>query len=348
VTVKKSLSTKRRKILFVTSEAHPLIKTGGLGDVSGALPAALKELNQDVRLILPAYRDAMHRSGPCTIAGMVFQPAVHPIRLLEGRLPDSNIIVWLVDIPSLFDRPGNPYMGPDGHDWPDNAMRYGMFARAVTAIALNQAGLDWTPDVVHCNDWQTGLIPPLLALHTPRPATIFTVHNLAYQGLFPASQFEELGLPTELWGIDGLEFFDQLSFIKGGLLYADMINTVSPTYAEEICTPEYGCGLESLLRNRADRLVGILNGADYGEWDPRHDAHLPRNYGPDDLQGKAADKDALQKELGLQRAPKMPLIGFVGRLATQKGIDLLLDVLENLLHQEVQFAILGAGDKDFE
>ena len=269
MTTKKSRSAKNKKILFVSSEAHPLIKTGGLGDVSGALPLALKELKQDVRLILPAYRDAIRHGGPYTIASLVFQPDIHPIRLLEGRLADSDITVWLVDIPSLFDRPGNPYIGPDGRDWPDNALRYGMFSRAVTAIALNQAGLDWHPDVVHCNDWQTGLIPPLLSSQNPRPATVFTIHNLAYQGLFPAAQFQELGLPSKLWGMHGLEFYDQLSFIKGGLLYADMINTVSPTYAKEICTPELGCSLDGLLRSRADRLVGILNGADYSEWDPR-------------------------------------------------------------------------------
>ncbi|MEJ2554539.1 MAG: glycogen synthase [Gammaproteobacteria bacterium] len=292
MTAKKSLAAKNKKILFVTSEAHPLIKTGGLGDVSGALPGALKEYKQDVRLILPAYRDAMRHSGPYTIASLVFQPAIHPIRLLEGRLPDSNIIVWLVDIPSLFDRPGNPYLGPDGRDWPDNALRYGMFARAVTAIALNQAGLDWHPDIVHCNDWQTGLIPPLLSLHSPRPATVFTVHNLAYQGIFPASQYQELGLPAELWGMHGLEFYDQLSFIKGGLLYADMISTVSP--------------------------------------------------------GKAADKAAQQKELGLRHEPEVPLLGFVGRLVPQKGIDLILGVLGNLLDQEVQCVFLGSGDKDSE
>jgi starch synthase len=348
VTAKKSSAAKNNKILFVTSEAHPLIKTGGLGDVSGALPVALKQLKQDVRLILPAYRDAMRRYGPYTIASLVFPPETHPIRLLEGRLPDSNVMVWLVDIPSLFDRTGNPYLGPDGHDWPDNALRFGMFARAVTAIALNQAGLDWSPDIVHCNDWQTGLIPPLLSLQEPRPTTVFTIHNLAYQGLFPADQFQELGLPPQLWGMDGLEFYDQLSFIKGGLLYADMINTVSPTYAKEICTPEFGCSLDGLLRNRADRLKGILNGADYGEWDPRHDTHLTHHYGPDTLQGKAANKTELQNKLGLQRASHVPLVGFVGRLASQKGIDLILAVLGNLLHQEVQFVILGTGDKDFE
>jgi starch synthase len=348
VTAKKSRSIKNNKILFVTSEAHPLIKTGGLGDVSGALPVALKELKQDIRLILPAYREAMRRNGPYTIASLVFQPDIHPIRLLEGRLADSNITVWLVDIPSLFDRPGNPYLGPDGHDWPDNALRYGMFARAVTAIALNQAGLDWSPDIVHCNDWQTGLIPALLSTASPRPATVFTIHNLAYQGLFPPAQFRRLGLPASLWGMDGLEFHEQLSFIKGGLRYADMLSTVSPTYAKEISTPEFGCGLDGLLLNRADRLVGILNGADYGEWDPQHDPHLSHHYRPDALQGKAANKAALQKELGLQRNHKVPLIGFVGRLVAQKGVDLMLAVLGNLLHREIQFVILGSGDKDFE
>jgi starch synthase len=348
VTIKKISIAKNKKVLFVTSEAHPLIKTGGLGDVSGALPEALKELNQDVRLIMPAYRDAIRRDGPYTIASLVFQPDIHPIRLLEGRLPNSNIMVWLVDIPSLFDRPGNPYLDPDGKDWPDNALRFGMFARAVAAIALNQANLEWSPDIVHCNDWQSGLIPPLLSLHTQRPATVFTIHNLAYQGVFPATQFQEIGLPAELWGIHGLEFYGQLSFIKGGLMYADMINTVSPTYAKEICTPEFGCGLDSLLSGRADRLVGILNGADYGIWDPQHDSYLPHQYSRNAMQGKAANKAALQKELGLQRNPNIPLIGFVGRLVVQKGIDLILAILGNLLQQEVQFVILGAGDKASE
>jgi len=348
VTTKKHRGAKPNKILFVTSEVHPLIKTGGLGDVSGALPAALKALHQDVRIILPAYRDAMRRNGPYSIASLVFHPESHPIRLLEGRLPGTNIPLWLVDIPSLFDRPGNPYLGPDGRDWHDNALRFAIFARAVSAIALNQAGLDWYPEVVHCNDWQTGLVPALLSLTAPRPATVFTVHNLAYQGLFPAEALQQLGLPTALWGLDGLEFYGQLSFMKGGLMFADMISTVSPTYAQEIRTPEYGYHLDGLLRHRANRLVGILNGADYGEWDPAGDEHLPHHYDADNLQGKAADKAALQKELGLRRDVGMPLIGFVGRLVEQKGVDLLLAVLGTLLEQPVQVAVLGSGDKAYE
>jgi starch synthase len=215
-------------------------------------------------------------------------------------------------------------------------------------VALNQAGLDWQPDIVHCNDWQSGLVPALLSAVTPRPATVFTIHNLAYQGLFPAEQFQRLGLPESLWGMDGLEFYGQLSFIKGGLKYADMLSTVSPTYAKEICTPELGSGLDGLLLSRTDRLVGVLNGADYSEWDPGHDTHLPHHYGPDTLQGKAANKAALQRELGLQRDPRVPLIGFIGRLVEQKGVDLLMAVLGNLLEQNTQTVILGSGNKDFE
>lgn len=348
MTAKKPRTTKNKKILFVTSEVHPLIKTGGLGDVSGALPLALKGLKQDIRIILPAYRDAIRRSGPYTIASLVFHPESHPIRLLEGRLPGTDIPLWLVDIPSLFDRPGNPYLGPDGRDWHDNALRFAMFARAVVTIALDQAGLDWYPDIVHCNDWQTGLIPALLSLNATRPSTVFTIHNLAYQGLFPAEQFRQLGLPTALWGMDGLEFYDQLSFIKGGLLFADMLSTVSPTYAKEIRTPAFGCQLDGLLRHRADRLVGILNGADYGEWSPEHDPHLAHHYHVDNLRGKAANKAALQRELGLSRDPGTALIGFVGRLVEQKGVDLLLAILVNLFEQPLQVAILGSGNEAFE
>jgi len=348
VTPKKSRTAKAKKILFVTSEAHPLIKTGGLGDVSGALPTALKGLKQDIRIILPAYRDAMQRSGPLKVVSLSLQQDPHSVRLLEGQLPSTKIPVWLVDSPQHFDRPGNPYLGPDGHDWPDNAARFGTFAKAVIAVALNQAGLDWQPDIIHCNDWQSGLVPALLSTVTPRPATLFTIHNLAYQGLFPAAQFLELGLPPALWGMEGLEFFGQLSFIKGGLLYADMLTTVSPTYAKEICTPAFGCHLDGLLRRRAERLVGILNGANYNEWNPAQDHHLAQPYDIEALQGKAADKSALQRELSLPRAPGVPLVGFIGRLVEQKGVDLLLAVMGELLQQEVQVVILGSGNKAYE
>lgn len=339
---------KNTKILFIASEAHPLIKTGGLGDVAGALPTALHALGQDVRLILPAYREAMQRAHDLKVASLVLQDDPYPVRLLEGTLPGSSVPVWLVDSPRHFDRAGNPYVGPDGRDWPDNAERFTVFARAAVAVALDQAGLNWQPDIVHGNDWQSGLVPALLSMRTPRPATVFTIHNLAYQGLFPETEYRRLGLPPELWSADGVEFYGQASFIKGGLVFADMLSTVSPTYAKEICTPEFGCNLDGLLRERADRLQGILNGADYSEWDPSHDPYLAHHYSADALQGKQANKTALQRELGLPCDGEIPLIGMVGRLVEQKGVDLLLAALPELLQEEVQVVILGTGDKVLE
>ncbi|MEQ6341082.1 MAG: glycogen synthase GlgA [Gammaproteobacteria bacterium] len=342
------------KILFAASEAHPLMKTGGLADVAGSLPVALKSLRQDVRLIIPAYRDVLARAGKLTLVNPVLAGFAEPVRILEGKLPGSTLKVWLVDAPAWFDRPGNPYLGPDGKDWPDNAQRFALFARAVAAVARNQAGLDWQPDVVHCNDWQCGLIPALLAQDATRPATVFTIHNLAYQGLFPLAPlkventFKDLNLPPELWSPEGLEFYGGLSFIKGGLVYADMLSTVSPNYAREILTPEYGCGLEGLLSHRADRLVGILNGVDYHEWDPQRDTLIAQPYSARNLSGKAANKAALQARVGLPVVPEIPVIGLIGRLVEQKGVDLVLASLPEVLQQPVQVVMLGGGEKRFE
>ena len=335
------------KILFAASEAHPLIKTGGLGDVAGSLPIALQAQRQDVCIIMPAYHDLIIRVGKLT--------RIHPltgfpkgVRLLEGTLPNSKIKLWLVDAPDYFDRPGNPYLNPQGTDWPDNAQRFALFSRVVAAVAMNNAGLAWQPDVVHCNDWQCGLIPALLSLETARPATVFTVHNLAYQGLFPAETFAALNLPASLWSIDSLEFYGQMSFIKGGLAHADMISTVSPTYAQEIRTPAYGCGLEGLLNHRAERLTGILNGADYTQWDPQHDPLIPHHYNAQSLQNKAANKAALQTRVGLPVAADIPVFAIISRLVEQKGVDLLLDSLPELLRHKVQLIMLGNGDHDLE
>ncbi|MDX1250647.1 MAG: glycogen synthase GlgA [Gammaproteobacteria bacterium] len=339
---------QNQKILFAASEAYPLMKTGGLGDVAGSLPIALKALRQDVRLIMPAYRDVLARAGTLVMVNPGLAGFSAPVRLLEGKLPGSQVKLWLVDAPALFDRPGNPYLGPGGKDWPDNAQRFALFARAVAAVARDEAGLDWRPDIVHCNDWQCGLIPALLSLDEQRPATVFTIHNLAYQGLFPPATFAELGLPPALWSPDGLEFYGRLSFIKGGLMYADMLSTVSPSYAQEIRTPEYGCGLEGLLNHRADRLTGILNGVDYREWDPRRDPLIAEPYTARDLSGKAANKAALQTRLGLPLEPQVPLIGLVSRLVEQKGMDLVVGILPALLAQPVQVAMLGSGEKRFE
>ncbi|HDP89792.1 MAG TPA: glycogen synthase GlgA [Thioalkalivibrio sp.] len=338
------------KILFATSEAFPLIKTGGLGDVSGSLPRALKALRQDVRLILPAYPAARERVARLRVmAELELPPFPGPVRILRGRLPSTRLPLYLVDAPLFFERAGDPYRAPDGRDWQDNALRFGLFAQAVVRAALNQAGLDWQPDVVHCNDWQTGLVPALLAAHDERPGTLFTIHNLAYQGLFPPQTLAELGLDSGLWHIDGLEFHGQLSFIKGGLVFADHLTTVSPSYAEEIQTPRHGYGLEGLLAYRRDRLTGILNGIDYEEWNPQTDPYIHTPYSSDTLEQKLSNKHALQEAFGLPVRARTPLFAFIGRLVEQKGVDLLLDAVLPLLAQEdLQLVILGTGEAALE
>lgn len=337
------------KILFAASEAHPLVKTGGLGDVCGALPAMLKRLRHDVRLVLPAYRGIAEQAGKTApVAELSLESAAGPVRILEGRLPGTTVKLYLVDSPFHFGRPGGPYTGPDGRDWPDNAARFALFARAVVAIARGRAGLDWLPELVHCHDWQAGLVPALLELGGRRPATVFTIHNLAYQGLFSWEIFQSLGLPWELWSMHAMEFYGQFSFIKGGLVFADRLTTVSPTYAREIQTPEFGYGLEGLLRHRARHLAGILNGADYRVWDPARDPFIEQTYNARSLRGKAADKAALQRHMGLPEKEATPLVGYIGRLVEQKGIDLILAALPEILARDVQVVVLGRGEARFE
>ena len=337
------------KILFASSEAHPLVKTGGLADVSGALPKALHDLDQDVRLVLPAYQTLLARAGRLTeIASLQLTGHSAPVRVLQGTLPDTRIPIYLIDAPRCFDRPGNPYTGPDGNDWPDNAQRFATFGRAIVELAMDRAGLGWRPDLVHCNDWQTGLAPALLSLESGRPATLFTVHNLAYQGLFDWATFQTLELPYAWWSMYALEFHGKVSFMKGGLTFADRLTTVSPTYAEEIRTPAYGCGLEGLLQHRAGHLTGILNGVDYGVWDPATDPLLEQHFSRRSLKGKAANKQALQAAFGLPIAPRLPLFAHVGRLVEQKGIDLVLGLLPELLQRPLQLAMLGSGQQYLE
>lgn len=337
------------KVLFVTSEVHPLVKTGGLADVSGSLPTAIKALRRDVRIIMPAYRSVLAGlDTPEKVAALPLAGQIEPAQLLKVRLPGSSVPVYLVDSPAHFDRDGGPYTTADGDDWPDNAERFTAFARAVEAVATDTAQLGWRPDIVHCNDWQSGLVPALLARAPDRPATLFTIHNLAYQGLFPRETFQRLGLPHDLWSMHAMEYFGRFSFIKGGIVFADMINTVSPQYAREICTPAFGCGLETLLQHRARRLVGILNGADYRHWNPARDRYIVQRYNAYALDKKLANKIALQKRFNLPVDEKIPLVGLVGRLAEQKGFDLLLSALPRLMQQPLQFTVLGSGDKVLE
>jgi starch synthase len=337
------------KILFVASEAHPLVKTGGLGDVAGSLPVALQSLGADVRLLLPAYREAVTRAGKLkTVALVPITGLAAPVKILEGRLPGTSLIIWLADFPPAYDRPGNPYLDPRGQPWPDNAMRFALLAHVAMTLALGHSRIKWRPDVVHCHDWQTGLVPVLLAHEKTRPATVFTIHNLAYQGLFPRQTFTALALRPELWSPEALEFHDQLSFMKAGLVFADQLTTVSPTYAREIQTPEFGDGLDGLLRLRAARLSGILNGIDDSEWDPARDRFLAKNYSVGKPQGKSANKLALQREFGLPPETDAPLIGMVGRLVAQKGIDLVLETLPGLMHRPLQLVLLGGGEAGYE
>jgi starch synthase len=338
-----------KKILFATSEAQPLIKTGGLADVAGSLPLALSEMGLDVRLVLPAYPQAVERAIPLkTVATTRISGVTEPVRILEQKR-EGNLHLYLVDCPSLFNRPGNPYTEASGRPWSDNSQRFALFCRAIVRIAMDQAGLGWCPDVVHCNDWQTGLVPALLAQEWDRPATIFTIHNLSYQGMYDSSTFAQLMLPDQLWSPDGLEFHGNFSFIKGGLVFADWITTVSPTYAEEIRTPEFGYGLEGLLQHRADRLAGVLNGIDYQIWNPATDQHIKHNYDLNSFESKQKNKLALQDELGLEENPNAMLFGNIGRIVEQKGIDPIIDILPEIMRRDdTQLVILGSGEEHLE
>ncbi len=335
------------KILYISSEAFPLVKTGGLGDVAGSLPGALLKNQQDVRLLLPAYRGVLDKlKHTRTVATCHYYDLT--VNIIESKLPGSLLKVWLVDCPALFDRPGGPYTNQHGHVWEDNALRFALFCHAAVSLAMDELNLNWRADIVHCNDWQTGLIPALLSLRKTPPASVFTIHNLAYQGNFDAQTFNDLHLPGVLWHINGLEFYNQLSFIKGGLCYADKINTVSPTYADEICTAAHGYGMQGLLQHRKDDLSGILNGIDTRYWNPGTDEHLVQKYNSRSLSKKLINKQHLQKHFGLTQSDDVLMIGMVSRMVEQKGFDIILESLPELLEMDIQLVILGTGDTHYE
>ena len=334
------------RVLFASSEAFPLAKTGGLGDVAGALPAFLAMLGVDVRIMLPGYPHAADlledRRVVARLEELPGQGA-----LIEGRMPDTGLLVYLYDAPTLYGRDGQLYQDQSGHDWPDNHLRYAAFCHAVAAVALGMAGLAWRPGIVHANDWHTGLVPALLGREAERPATVFTIHNMAFQGNFPLGTAPDLGLMPELLTPDGIEFFGQVSFLKAGIRYSDRLTTVSPTYAREILTPKYGCGLDGLLKSRAADLVGILNGVDYKIWDPAVDTEITSRYTADDISGKAKCKAAVQAELGLEHSDA-PLVIFVNRVTHQKMADLVFEALPALLQEGAQFVLHGRGEKSLE
>ena len=335
------------RALFVTSEFHPLVKTGGLADVSAALPAALTERGVDIRVLLPGYTEALDRAvhfGRSISLGDV--PGAGPARLLPAQSPDSGLPLWLVDCPPLYCRTGGPYQDEEGGDWRDNDERFAALSRVAAMLSRGEVGLEWRPDVVHANDWHAGLVPLLLRDRSaPYPATVFTIHNLAFQGLFDADRLPHIGLSVESFNSNEIEFYGRISFLKAGIRHADRLTTVSRTYAQEIQTPEFGCGLDGLLRQRAEHLIGIQNGADYGIWDPKHDLDLPRQYGVAKLGGKRACKEALQQELGLPAEPDAPVVAFLSRLTEQKMADTVADAVPWLVESGAQFALHAEGDR---
>ena len=335
------------QILYVISEVAPWIKTGGLADVGASLPKALRQAGVDIRLLVPAYADLLAQAQTLRLRATLHLHDV-PGRILETRLP-CDVPVYLVDCPGFADRHGNPYMQPDGHGWGDNAQRFNRLALAAAAFAHDL--LPFRPQVIHLNDWQTGLVPVhMLQNQSQRPIkTIFTIHNLAYQGVFPAHLLPQLGIQPHWMTLDGLEFHGQLSFIKGGIACSDHITTVSPSYAQEIQTPTYGEGLDGLLRSRNRHLSGILNGIDTDLWNPDTDPYLDSHFTAEHLQGKKSNKKALRRTLGLDKSTaEQPLVAMITRFAAQKGLDLVIEALPELMQRSLELVILGSGDSSVE
>lgn len=337
------------RILHVAAEIYPLVKTGGLADVVAALPPALVKRGLDARVVLPGLPgvlNGMLRLKPVVRIGPVFGAAV--VTLLIGTLPDSGLLAYVIDAPFLYQREGNTYVGPDGRDWSDNHRRFGLLGWVAAHLASGELDPDWRPGLVHAHDWHAGLTALYMAQNPGlKTATVFTIHNLAFQGVFPLDCLADLALPVNKLTPQGVEFYDRLSFMKAGLVYSRKITTVSPTYAREIRTPEFGYGLDGVLRDRGSDLSGILNGVDYTVWNP-DDPDIACRYGVDKLDGKKVCKRALQNELGLTKRAQAPLFVVVSRLFLQKGMDLLLAALPDLLSAGAQLAVLGTGDGALE
>lgn len=331
------------RVLFATSEVAPLIKTGGLADVSGALPAALHSTGVDVRILLPGYPKVLEQLGPHkVVAGFERWAGLPAARLLSGTMA-NHVPLLVLDCPVLYQRDGGPYQNAAGQDWPDNALRFGLLSRVAALLASAETPLSWRPDLLHCNDWQAGLAPAYLRFIPGGAPTVITIHNLAFQGNFPAGMVTELGLPASSFDIEGVEFYGNLSFLKAGLFYADHITTVSPNYAREI-QQELGFGMQGLLGLRSAQLTGILNGIDTAEWNPLTDRYLTNNYSQARMFGKALNKRALQNHMGLGLESGLPLLGVVSRFTHQKGLDLLLEIAPKLMELPVQLAMLGSGE----
>ena len=338
------------KVLHVAAEVFPLVKTGGLADVVAALPMAQAEQGTDVRLLLPGFPavlDAVQGARTVIDIGACF--GALRVRLLLARMPGSQLAAYVIDAPYLYRRGGGPYQDSLGEEWPDNLQRFGLLGWAAAHLAADDADPNWVPDIVHAHDWHAALACAYMAEHgATRAASVFTVHNLAFQGLFPMHDRQMLGLASRLMSPAGLEFHGQLSFMKAGLICADRITTVSPSYAREIATHEFGCGLDGVIRGRGADVVGILNGIDLALWNPATDPAIAARYDTERLAGKRECRRALQAELGLQVDDNALLLTVVSRLTSQKGLDLVLAALPELVPAGVQFAVQGTGEPALE
>jgi starch synthase len=334
------------KLLSVASEIYPLIKTGGLADVAGALPIALAAEGFTVRSLVPGYPSVLEKLGQAQAVQTFADVLGGPARLLAATADQLELFV--LDAPHLYARPGDPYVGPDRRDWPDNAFRFAALAQIAARIGQGLVP-SFIPEIVHAHDWQAGLAPALLHYAGGRrPGTIMTVHNLAFQGQFPAHLLAAIGLPPESFAIGGVEFHGTISYLKAGLQFADRITTVSPTYSREILTPEAGMGLDGVLRARLSVLSGILNGIDTAVWDPANDARIAATYSPQTVEARARNKAALQSRLTLDAKADALVFGVISRLSWQKGLDLLVAALPTLLGRGAKLALLGTGDQELE
>ncbi|MFT3665674.1 glycogen synthase GlgA [Piscinibacter sp.] len=338
------------RVLQVAAEVFPLVKTGGLADVMGALPQALRRQGADVRLLLPGYpaiADVLQQPKTIVELGPLFGAGRVALRL--GTLPGSGVPAYVVDAPWLYRRAGGPYQAEDGGEWPDNLQRFALLGWMAAHVAGGDLDRDWPATLLHAHDWHAAMACAYLAAHPGNTVpTVFTVHNLAYQGLFPAGAFAQLGLPPHFMQSHGVEYHGQLSFMKAGLKYARRITTVSPTYAREIGTHEFGCGLDGVIRGRGGDVSGILNGVDGAVWDPARDSGIAARYSAGDPRDKPRNKAALRAEMGLAADATGPLFGVVSRLTAQKGLDLVLAALPALLELGAQLVVQGSGDPMLE
>lgn len=334
------------KVLSIASEVFPLIKTGGLADVAGALPLALNRIGFDVRTLVPCYPVIREKLKKAVLEHEFSEFYGGKARILSATFNELPLL--LLEAPHLYDRPGNPYVQADGQNWPDNAIRFAALARAGASIAQGLLK-SWTPDIMHCHDWQAGLAPAFVHYDgLPHAKSVMTVHNLAFQGQFAPELLGPIGLPPHAFSFDGVEYYGTIGYLKAGLKFADRLTTVSPAYATEIRGPEAGMGLDGLLNQRARDLSGIINGIDTRVWNPASDDALESTYDSDNFGARWLNKKALQERMGLDQDNDALLCGIVSRLSWQKGLDLVLQALPEMIDTGMQLAILGAGDAGLE